>query len=89
MLENLLVIAIVAVVLALVIRSLYRTITGKGSGCGCGKQACANTGTTSRDRPDDPTGGVANPPAECRAGGCRGSCGATPGPAPRRPSQVI
>lgn len=40
MLENLLVGVIVAVVLALAIRSLYRTMTGKGSGCGCGKPAC-------------------------------------------------
>ena len=75
--ENLLVIAILATVLALVIRSLYRTVTGRGAGCRCGKQANATAGTTSRNRPDNPTGGVADPPAGCRAGGCR------------RPSQVI
>jgi hypothetical protein len=40
MLENLLVGVIVAAVLFLTARSLYRTATGKGSGCGCGKQAC-------------------------------------------------
>ena len=40
MLENLLVGVIVAAVLFLTARSLYRTARGKGSGCGCGKQAC-------------------------------------------------
>jgi len=44
MIENMIVIAVVAGVALLALRSLYRTFSGRSSGCACGGKGCAEGG---------------------------------------------
>jgi len=55
MLENIIVCIIVGIVVAIAVKSLYRTLSGKKGGCsgcsGCASQAHCNA-STEKDRPD-------------------------------------
>ncbi len=67
--EDLLVGVIVAVVLFLAARFLYRTVTGKGGGCGCAGGQCS-----ARDEPSRGERTGATQEASQRMN-CHGCCG--------------